>query len=81
MVSILLDIIDQYTNELKPNLRQGLKQMINRSVSSTRRFIREIDKVMNEENCEKFGIQADEMRRLLDEIYYNNHEVKFIETD
>ena len=69
MISILEDIQQQYMIELQPDLRHGLKQMINNAEKHTRRFIKECDRVFSSDNQENFGTTADELRKIIDEIY------------
>lgn len=69
MIGILTDVIDQYLTELEPGLRQGMKQMRNNADNHVKRFIRECDRVLNKDNQENFGITADEVRKIIDEIY------------
>lgn len=81
MIALLVDILDQYLTELKPEYRQGMKQMINNSLTSTRRFIREIDRIMNDQNKENFGFTAEDIRELLDSVYLHNCQVRYEEIE
>jgi len=54
---------------LQPDLRQGMRHIINRAATHTKQFIKYCDRVFQEDNQEAFGETADEIRKILDEIY------------
>lgn len=66
MIAILEDLQDQYIEELAPQLKQVMKQMINRAAIHTRAFIKECDKILDDQNKEDFGIIADEIRIIIE---------------
>ncbi len=45
MIAILEDLQEQYMMELKPELRHGMKLMLNNSLLHTKRFIKECDRL------------------------------------
>jgi len=69
MIAILEDLQDQFISELQPDLRQGMRHIINRAATHTKQFIKYCDRVFQEDNQEAFGDTADEIRKILDEIY------------
>ena len=70
LVAILEDIQDQLMTELTPELKFGMKKTIGDASKHTKRFIRECDKVLSDENKEDFGFTADELRAKIEEMYY-----------
>ena len=66
MIAILMDLQDQYISELVPEFKFGMKQMINRASTHTKAFIRECDKIFGEESRKDFGIDADDIRVILE---------------
>ena len=69
MIALLEDLQHQYMIELKPNVRHGLKAMLNNCINHTTRFIKECDKIFNSEDVEDFGITSDLIREMLDEKF------------
>ena len=66
MIAILEDLQDQYISELQPELKQVMKQMINRAAVHTRAFIKECDSILTDQNKTDFGIIADEIRVIIE---------------
>ena len=64
MIAILEDLQDQYMTELIPNLRHGMKKMLNNASKHTKRFIKECDSIILETT--DFGDTADELRELIE---------------
>lgn len=67
LYAILEDIQEQLLIELQPDLRQTLKLLSHETRKHTRRLIREFDRIHSQENAENFGIDADELRQVIDE--------------
>ncbi len=66
MIAILEDLQDQYISELQPELKQSMKQMINRAAIHTKAFIKECDRILDDQNKEDFGIVADGIRIIIE---------------
>jgi len=69
MIAILEDMQDQYMTELQPLLRHNMKRVMNQTHLHTRNFIKYCDRTFSDEPQVNFGEAADEMRKILDEIY------------
>lgn len=67
MIAVLIDLQDQYLSELKPEFRQGMKQLINRASIHTKAFIKECDRVLSDENALDFGDVSDTLRELIED--------------
>jgi len=66
LIAIFEDLQDQYISELQPELKQGMKHMINRAAIQTRLFIKECDKVLNKDSQDDFGFTSDELRIIIE---------------
>lgn len=69
MIAALEDVQDQYMTELHPTLKLRMKQLLNRAHIHTKAFIKYCDTIFSEGPQINFGEAADEMRKILDEIY------------
>jgi len=68
---ILEDIQDQLLTEMAPEFRQSIKHWAKKSREASKRFIREIDGILNEDSSERFGIDADNLRTIIDNFIKN----------
>ena len=66
MIAILEDLQDQYITELQPELKFGMKSMINNCSLHTKRFIRECDRILSKDNSDNFGVTSDFLRELIE---------------
>ena len=69
LIALLWDVQDQLLQELQPSFRQGMKMMCNDAAKQTKRLIRKFDGIYSEEERLRFGINADSIRKSLDELY------------
>lgn len=67
-IVILYDIINQYTTELKPDLRHNLKKLTNNADNSLRLLIKQVDNIIKN-RADDFGHDADELREYIDKFY------------
>jgi len=67
-IAVLYDVINQYTFELKPDLKRNLKRLTNKADNQLRLLIKEIDKI-TKNHAEDFGHDSDELRNHIDEFY------------
>jgi len=66
LIAILEDLQHQYMMELQPDLRFGMKKMINKAEFYTRQFIKECDKVFNKQSQDDFGSTSDDIRIIIE---------------
>ena len=67
-IAILMDVVDQYLAELRPEYKHGMKRMLNQAKNHTNKFIRECDSVFTSDNQEDFGSTADSVREYVDSL-------------
>ena len=67
-ILVLYDIINQYTFELKPELKHHLKMLTNNADKALSLLIKEIDKMFPNKS-DDFGSDADFLRELIDNQY------------
>ena len=65
-IAVLYDIINQYSTELKPNMRQAMKKLTKEADNSLNRLIREFDKAHSATHQEGFGIVSDNLREVIE---------------
>ena len=73
MICVLMDVVGQYLVEVKPQMRERLKQLTGRSIKQNNLFIKEVDKILHDGKQEKFGEACDKVRELLDNVYLNRN--------
>lgn len=66
LIAILEDVQDQLLTELKPEFKQGMKQLCNRASIHTNNLIKYFDRVHSDENKELFGLAADDLRNKIE---------------
>lgn len=70
MVSVLMDIIDQFMTELPQDVfKQRLKELYKISSKQIKRFVREVDANLCPASQEAYGEVADEIRDYLDKTF------------
>lgn len=67
MIACLIDLQDQYLTELSPMFQYGLKKMINEASKHTKRFIREVDRILPEDSAYDFGSTCDDLREIIED--------------
>ena len=68
-IAILIDLQDQYMDELLPELRQNLKMITSNASNHTKRVIKQFDSILSEKHAINFGEDADLIRTEIDKIF------------
>jgi len=67
LIVMCYDAISQWTCDLEPNLKQGLKQTTKRVNFELKRMIKEFDRILSD-SAELYGEDADALRWHIEEL-------------